>query len=361
MSTHIPNLFHYAQSELSQDAFISWLMAWAHPDHSENGSALNECGTHLLREFFSKWGHDMGSIKDLVMYTQFHNMDILCLVETADGGKYGVIIEDKTGTKDHSDQLKRYVDILKDKKPDYAPVPIYFKTGNENRSETKGSDHKFKTFYRDEFLNILNQYKDRVPNEIFLDYCAHMQGQENITNSYSTLPVCDWSWFAIQGFYEKLRTSLADTEVSKSWWKYIPNQTGGFLGFITPDRVFAQWGGGTLYVQIEGNASYDSTRFKMCVKYYDEKKPRIPSWKKSDLIEAINARLSLAVMPDLALRKPGRFGSGVSMTIGLVCDNEQVLSLPRQDDGMVEMEKTKQLLVELMRVIDEICSQSNCS
>ncbi len=28
-----PNLFSYATSELSQDAFIAWLLAWASPEY----------------------------------------------------------------------------------------------------------------------------------------------------------------------------------------------------------------------------------------------------------------------------------------------------------------------------------------
>jgi hypothetical protein len=35
-----PNLFHYATSELSQDAFICWLLDWANPDNKEKDEAL---------------------------------------------------------------------------------------------------------------------------------------------------------------------------------------------------------------------------------------------------------------------------------------------------------------------------------
>lgn len=30
-----PNLFHYASSELSQDAFLLWLLEWANPANAE--------------------------------------------------------------------------------------------------------------------------------------------------------------------------------------------------------------------------------------------------------------------------------------------------------------------------------------
>ena len=37
-----PNLFHYATSELSQDAFICWLAAWADPKFKEVDPRLYE-------------------------------------------------------------------------------------------------------------------------------------------------------------------------------------------------------------------------------------------------------------------------------------------------------------------------------
>jgi hypothetical protein len=37
-----PNLFNYATSELSQDAFICWLIAWADSSQIENDKNLYE-------------------------------------------------------------------------------------------------------------------------------------------------------------------------------------------------------------------------------------------------------------------------------------------------------------------------------
>ncbi len=52
-----PNLFSYATSELSQDAFICWLLAWAHPENKEINSdspALHACARALIEAFFEK-------------------------------------------------------------------------------------------------------------------------------------------------------------------------------------------------------------------------------------------------------------------------------------------------------------------
>ncbi len=42
-----PNLFSYATSELSQDAFICWSLEWASPVNAEKDqAALREYGAH---------------------------------------------------------------------------------------------------------------------------------------------------------------------------------------------------------------------------------------------------------------------------------------------------------------------------
>lgn len=44
------NLFRYATSELSQDAFICWLMSFAHKDHLQEDAVLRECAQKLLHK-----------------------------------------------------------------------------------------------------------------------------------------------------------------------------------------------------------------------------------------------------------------------------------------------------------------------
>ena len=49
-----PNIFTYATSELSQDAFICWLVACAQDDED----SLRECGTEFIRRL---WNHGRGT------------------------------------------------------------------------------------------------------------------------------------------------------------------------------------------------------------------------------------------------------------------------------------------------------------
>ena len=49
-----PNLFDYATSELSQDAFICWLLKWSNPEYIEVSKELHLCGIEILKAFFNK-------------------------------------------------------------------------------------------------------------------------------------------------------------------------------------------------------------------------------------------------------------------------------------------------------------------
>lgn len=89
------NLFNYATKELSQDAFLRWLI-----DNDYNCS-----GRELLSAFA---GVDPNKITNIKTWAQSEHIDI-CVDFNVDSEPHILIIEDKINTGDHSDQLLRYV------------------------------------------------------------------------------------------------------------------------------------------------------------------------------------------------------------------------------------------------------------
>ena len=51
-----PNLFEFATKELSQDAFICWLLTWAHPRHRTDDEVLHRTGRALLEGLLAAGG-----------------------------------------------------------------------------------------------------------------------------------------------------------------------------------------------------------------------------------------------------------------------------------------------------------------
>ena len=131
------NLFSYATSELSQDAFICWLLSFLLKD-SRVEPALKACAGALVGEFIPQLkGEEIyaDSIK-----RQFKSIDILLTIN----GKYKVIIEDKTFSSEHDSQLKRYKDHIQKEYPDFNVICIYFKTGfQSDLREIEKSDSQY--------------------------------------------------------------------------------------------------------------------------------------------------------------------------------------------------------------------------
>ena len=221
-----PNLFNFATSELSQDAFICWLLSWAEPEVKNCDPELHAIGVKLIVALFGKKGlPDISAdITQFKVERQVENIDILCFVATKET-KYVILIEDKTWTKNHSGQLKRYIEIVKKKGYEEAQIiPIYFKTGDQGNYKNVIDNHYF-PFLRKDFLCILWAYKGQ--NSILLDYRAHLQDIENKVKNFKEVAIDKWSRYAWMGFYMYLQENFNCT----ANWKYVSNSSGGFIAF----------------------------------------------------------------------------------------------------------------------------------
>ena len=148
------NIFHYAKSELSQDAIIAWLISCA----TAADSTLTEVGRAFLR-FLLKTelrrdggpvienavigpGDETlpydgpGQVSDVLdLKSQYRHIDVYCRAEI-DGRKISFVIEDKTHTTEHSHQLPRYRRLVQhdDIEEDYLKL-VYLKTGMAYETE----------------------------------------------------------------------------------------------------------------------------------------------------------------------------------------------------------------------------------
>ena len=105
-----PNLFEFATSELSQDAFLCWLAAWGDPKNAEQDQKLHCLGQAFLQIALEKHGRQiLHIIKPIIIKRQHKNIDVLIIINDTSA----ICIEDKIGTREHSDQLQRYIEELK--------------------------------------------------------------------------------------------------------------------------------------------------------------------------------------------------------------------------------------------------------
>ena len=167
------NLFTFATSELSQDAFICWCLNWINYPNEELYPMAKDIFSELLKE------ENLENEKVEIL-RQYKKIDVLVILKKS---KKAYIIEDKTYTSEHSEQIKRYKETIKnDFKEEINDVKtVYFKTGfwfSDDYKTTSDENKVNKKIDRKNFLDILNKYRGK--NQILDDYCEYF---ERVTES----------------------------------------------------------------------------------------------------------------------------------------------------------------------------------
>jgi len=211
-----PNLFNIATSELSQDAFIAWLLQWANEDLKEKNQKLHECAVKFVQALLQK--ESDFKINKIDSGRQKNKIDVWAEVND----EYFIIIEDKKGTKEHSDQLNKYKKYIEKTKKNCSIKPIYFKM-QEQSNFNNVKEAGYYIFTREKMLSILSDYNGI--NDILTDYIEYLNDLDNKINSFKTLPINNWHWYSWIGFFSELQKTF------NANWDYVPNASGGFIGF----------------------------------------------------------------------------------------------------------------------------------
>ncbi|MBU2905122.1 PD-(D/E)XK nuclease family protein [Arenibacter algicola] len=225
-----PNLFNHATSELSQDAFIAWLLEWANPDYKTCDEPLHKMGTSFLKELLATKNIPLSSIQSFKLQTQYHKIDVY-LELVIDKVSIGIIIEDKVFTSNHSDQLARYKNIIS-KKVDKV-VPIYFKTGFQHCY----NDVKSKEYYQytvKEFSALLRHGVEQgIQNDIVTSYYNFIAEKEQLFDkakesfeNYKSQPIGEWDWWSCTGFFKDYKPHFRWAD-----WGSVGNNRQPLLAF----------------------------------------------------------------------------------------------------------------------------------
>lgn len=170
------NLFNYATKELSQDAFLMWLMA---NYNCEEDKELKDASRKFICKLFAINNIDINEndILNVEVYPQENKIDIYAIIDVQDKGKYGVFIEDKTSSFEHNQLVKYNKNIEKIKNIDKLDhvLKIFYKSHLIDNEERKRiNDAKWKEFSFDEIYNFFIEYKD-VNNIILSQYSKYLE------------------------------------------------------------------------------------------------------------------------------------------------------------------------------------------
>ncbi len=232
-----PNIFKYATSELSQDAFIAWLLEWANKENKLQDEQLHLLGLEFLISLLVKENTLIGEISNVEIKTQFQKIDVFVSF-TMFNRKYGIIIEDKVHTSNHSGQLTKYKSFIESKNFDIV-IPIYFKTGFQHCFKDVVSKGYY-PYTTKEFSQILQKGKFAgIDNAVFLNYLEYLKEIEEkyddakfTFDNYKEVVVSDWHWWSCVGFFNDYQ------EHFNAGWSSVANNREPLLAFWFGGRPF---------------------------------------------------------------------------------------------------------------------------
>lgn len=345
----LPNLFKYATSELSQDAFIIYLIKWAADDLRFIDSSLHNCGKKLVNSFLESFQHEtINKITSINIIHFEEKIDIACEINS----EHILIIEDKIHTSQHSNQLKRYKECVEKNLNGRKATFIYFKTGNQG-STNAVENNGFKPYFRSSLLQILNEY-DGI-NQIINDFKNHWNSYEERFQSYTTTPYKNWSQIHWYGFFDSLKMQ------TNGVYKKVNNPSGGFVCFFLQEQKIMKAENGSygiIKIQLEQE--------KLCLKLSfsepglkdkskSEKTTLIAKWIKSHrntIYKTFKKQLNAL---EIDGNKPIRFGSGANVTV-FKFTKTYLMSRP-DDIELIDVEGTVAYLEKLNQFIHDIAKK----
>lgn len=326
-----PNLFQYAVSELAQDAFICWLLAWADHGNDTFDAGLHKAGLRALNDLLKLHGESSAHGDRVAIRRQVKNVDIVVEV----GNDLILMIEDKVDAAEDGNDLRGYTAAIMGEYPGRKVLPVYLKTGDQC-SYKAVIDADYKLFLRKDVLSVLRAGKeqDSVSNAVFLDFLEHIEARDRAVEAFAHSAPEEWDHYAWVGFYMKLQNAIPELH-----WTYVPNGAGGFR---SADWHYRDWKGWKVYIQIEQQ--------RLCLKLhehgpYDEPVNRAKmrdQWLEKLKTASTGRRLKI-------MRKKW-LGVGWSMTAGWLEGDEWLVTGP---DGNVDMPRILALLHEAEAIVDD--------
>lgn len=180
----LPNLFNYATKELSQDAFLCWALEW----RNIRGHQMCEFAYYLLASFLKdsiyKDQINPLDIENVKLVRQYNNIDVLVLATLRNGLILPIIIEDKTDTSHHNNQLERYRQTIIEAYTDFPePICIYYKTGYIFEPFTEIEKHHYIVYDKLKMLKIMQVFQDSEMPLLFCDYYAYLVAKQKYENN----------------------------------------------------------------------------------------------------------------------------------------------------------------------------------
>ena len=246
-----PNLYHFATSELSQDATLAYLLAWADNRYRTDKTGMHEFGRDLLIAMLAPHDRGLPAAAHVTILRQKYNIDVLVVVSIDDSTpSLALIIEDKTFTRVQN-PFRKYRKRVEEGLSIAAADIFVTVVSLGNQFLYADPDRPFQIFRRSELLTILQRdaYMG-VQNTILQNFKAHYESHHAVYETHrSELPPDQWTsprmW---EGYYQYL-CALPDEEAPFWHYGYAANESGGT--WWCASRTAGTFWGYSVYLQLE--------------------------------------------------------------------------------------------------------------
>ena len=172
------NLFHFATSELSQDAILAWLINWY---NDPGNKKLRDLAGIMLSKFS---GMEESKIKYVEIIRQRNKIDLLLVVNKTTA----VIIEDKTWSGEHDDQINRYRKALEGNSNIQEIRTVYIKTGfftDDDKAMAQAGNKVDLCLKRQDLYEMIAEYRGEHPIlEDYVSYLEELEEEETQRRAY---------------------------------------------------------------------------------------------------------------------------------------------------------------------------------
>jgi len=338
-----PNLFEHATRELSQDAFLVWLIEWAKKENAEVDPNLHKTACAFLIELIGE--SNSYKINKVETHRQWKKrIDVVAIIND----DYFIAIEDKKGTNEYPNQLKTYADLIQKEfgTSGIKIVLVYYKM-EEQGSYVNIENSGYAVFTRQKMIKVL---EDNHPllnegngNCILVDYYRHLKNLDEQINSFKYLPYQKWHWYSWKGFFSNIQEQIG------AEWDYVSNPSGGFLGL--------HWYWNTIrvkniefkiFILLEGRGDgFSRLSYKFTTEHVLERNSFRENYRKS-LFKAAKDN-------NIKIKNFGR--AGKFMGAATLIDDYRISN----DKGFIDMDATIQNLKRMEKLIDAVKAEMEMS
>ncbi len=178
----MPNIFEFATSELSQDAFFCWLLSWSKEEYKTTNPALYERSRKFLDFIISpEIDSENFIVHKIGIKRQYKKTDFFVILNN----NIVLLFEDKVNTKNHDNQLETSSKVINSEFKDVKNVQIikiYLKTDfiwKEEELEVEKAG--FKPI---DIIQINDLLLENSNNNIYDDFCQNIKSKVQTYQSY---------------------------------------------------------------------------------------------------------------------------------------------------------------------------------